>query len=654
MNEANAAQAAPELTLRGHVDSATTLRISGWAFQPDKPDGPPVTLVLSHEGAIFARCEANKHRGDLERAGLGHGRWGFELSAKACRIPPAGSVIEIQRESDMRSLPGSPSVVRVVRGSVGRLTRNEVVGWAVDDLDWSRPIEVQLEVDGEIIERILANAHRADLEALGVGDGRRGFRFLLPTLALDRPHQIRVVRASDGALLDNGAQTLPATTELDASTKKVLATLLESVAPGTAEADALAFLFEQLEKLRARRAERDAGSQDRVRFRDAVRRLGHTAAEQAWLPKGPPAPRALIIDDQPPKNDRDAGSVAILSHIRALGAIGYEVSLVGSQRSATRAEAESAMAVEALELWTAPEYPTVEDLLKRQRDSFDLVYIHRFENAWRYLPLVRAYQPKSHIIYGVADLHFLRHGRQGRMQNRPELVNFSQVLAAREMMMARNADAVVTHSEFESRMLKQHVPPEKVHVVPWSVTLRPVETAFENRRGLAFIGSFGHAPNPDALYWLARTILPLVWARLPDLPCQVVGSGWSKDEMPQLDPRIQVIGPVDDLSTIFNRVRLTVAPLRFGAGIKGKVLESFAAGVPCAVSPMAAEGILLSSTLQRLVGTTPADLARIIVGCHEDSTWNREASHAALALVRDLYNQETVKSALERAAPLPH
>jgi glycosyltransferase involved in cell wall biosynthesis len=100
--------------------------------------------------------------------------------------------------------------------------------------------------------------------------------------------------------------------------------------------------------------------------------------------------------------------------------------------------------------------------------------------------------------------------------------------------------------------------------------------------------------------------MPLVWRDAPQIECLLVGSDMP-DAMRDLARQgVVLVGAVADLGSVFDRVRLTVAPLRFGAGVKGKVLDSLASGVPCVMSPVAAEGLALPPALQDLVGQDAA------------------------------------------------
>ena len=111
-------------------------------------------------------------------------------------------------------------------------------------------------------------------------------------------------------------------------------------------------------------------------------------------------------------------------------------------------------------------------------------------------------------------------------------------------------------------------------------------------------------------------------------------------------PGLEPLGQVADLAEIFDRVRLTVAPLRYGAGVKGKVLASLSAGIPCVMSPIAAEGISLSTCLRECVGVTADDLAAQIVRLHADTAAHHDAAHAGLQLIESAFRDAPVVSAM--------
>lgn len=192
-----------------------------------------------------------------------------------------------------------------------------------------------------------------------------------------------------------------------------------------------------------------------------------------------------------------------------------------------------------------------------------------------------------------------------------------------------------------------------MHLIPWEVQVDPVTTAFAERRGVAFIGSYGHPPNRDAAELLLDGIMPLVWARDPSLPCLLAGSDLPaglRAVAERAPGPVVVRGQVPTLGSLWNRVRLSVAPLRFGAGLKGKVIDSIAGGIPCVCSPIAAEGMDLPPALASLVAASPGAAAELILRLHGDEAANGAVATAGLRWVGETFSAARIDAALRAAA----
>lgn len=190
--------------------------------------------------------------------------------------------------------------------------------------------------------------------------------------------------------------------------------------------------------------------------------------------------------------------------------------------------------------------------------------------------------------------------------------------------------------------------------MPWSVPARPGRAPFACRAGVAFIGDPRLAPNLDAASWLLDAVMPLVWREAGDVRCIVAGSPVPEQLQRHSGPLVNLMGPVSDLRReVLDTVRLTAAPLRFGAGVKGNVLDSRAAGVPCAMTPVTAEGLDLPATMQAQVSAQPRELAAMIRRMHGD--WRDHAAIAAAGLqyVAGRHASEVVTAGLGAALEAP-
>lgn len=276
--------------------------------------------------------------------------------------------------------------------------------------------------------------------------------------------------------------------------------------------------------------------------------------QSQWLPDSG-RPLALFVDQALPVAGRDAGSDAALSHIAALKRLGFAVAVTA--------------------------HATVPATLEAHAGRVRLAYLHRLPSmAW--LPAVRAANPGVRALYGLGDLHGLRARRRQEATGHPAPPG----LEAAEMAAARAAD-VITHSEFEAALLAGSG--IAARVVPWHVPLGAATT--DGGREMLFLGSFGHAPNRDAAEWLLTTVMPAVWARAPGIRLRLAGRDMPASILAAASDRVVVEPDAPDLARTMQRARLMLAPLRFGAGVKGKVLTAMAHGVPCLCTPVAAEGL---------------------------------------------------------------
>ena len=528
------------------------------------------------------------------------------------------------------------------------VSRDRITGWARNEGDADEPVAMQVVDNGAVIARLLANRHRPDLEQAGIGDGRYGFELLVPGgLSPQVDHVIALRRESDGEQAYKSPQIVRASDSFDGALKQLVASVVDGLVAGPELADALSFLVAQVDRVLQVGADADGQRAARAVHAQFRRRWGGTLGDLG--PAADPGPRGLVIDDVLPSLDRDAGSVAVLSHIRALQRLGYSVALVAALGSVPVGTEGATLEALGVACYRPPFYGSVEDVLSRQSGCFDVIYLHRVANAAKYLALARHYCPHARILFSVADLHHVRVARPAEIEQRPELLVDSRTLQLDESSAAWLADAVVTHSAEEAATLRRLVPVANVHVVPWATPVSPTRVPFADRHGLAFLGSYAHAPNLDAVSFLVEEVMPLVWRMDPTIECLLVGSQMPEAVTRLAQPRVTIVGHVPDLAQVFDRVRLTVAPLRYGAGLKGKVLASFAAGVPCVMTPVAAEGLALPPTLQQYVGADAPALAALAAQLHGDEAASRAAAETGVGLVAYRFDEGSITAALEAA-----
>ncbi|MGC9270883.1 glycosyltransferase [Acidiphilium sp.] len=358
--------------------------------------------------------------------------------------------------------------------------------------------------------------------------------------------------------------------------------------------------------------------------------------------------RALFIDDVILTPMEDAGSSAALQHILALQHRGYKVTFIPSWDMARSDPATRALESIGVECLYSPFAASVEDVLRQSTIAPDLVYLHRFSNAAKYAALVRDRFPHCRLVFNICDLQFLREEREAALLHDPALHASAALKRERELAAMRLVDCVIVYSTAEAALLREALPATRIALVPWAVTIRPTTIPFADRAGYGFIGGFRHPPNVDAMQHFTSAILP----HLPPLPNQrlvIIGSNLPETVARLHSAAIDVRGHVPDLADALHPLRATIAPLRYGAGIKGKVLESFAHGLPCIMSEIAAEGLPLSGDLLWLIARSDDEFRAKLTRILTDEAWNHTLATAGLAMLEQFFSTEAMLEHMQAA-----
>jgi GT2 family glycosyltransferase/glycosyltransferase involved in cell wall biosynthesis/SAM-dependent methyltransferase len=348
--------------------------------------------------------------------------------------------------------------------------------------------------------------------------------------------------------------------------------------------------------------------------------------------------RALFIDACTPTPDQDAGSVTALGLMRAFQSVGYKVSFVPEDNFLYIDDYTADLQRLGIECLYSPYERSVDDVLRRRGGEFDVVIVFRHAVAARHLTTIRQLAPQARVIFHTSDLHFVREQREAALRG-DEAVDWHET-RERELDVIRRSDCTIVHSAAERDWLLAAMPHAFVYVFPWILDVRGRGQPFADRSGIAFLGGYGHPPNVDAALYFAREILPKVRERLPDVAFRIVGAN-PTPELRALDlPGVEVTGYVPELGDVLDRCRLAVAPLRYGAGIKGKLAMTMAYGLPSVASPIAVEGMGLEDGTHVVVADAPERFADEIVALYHDEARWTAISDAGMRFLDDHYSTE--------------
>ena len=326
----------------------------------------------------------------------------------------------------------------------------------------------------------------------------------------------------------------------------------------------------------------------------------------------------LIIDALTPDEQRDSGSVRLVNLMRLLREERTHVVFMPANRESSPGMTERLQAL-GVECWHAPFAARPPTWLKAHGHRFDTVVVCRHYVLREFLPLLRRHAPQARVVFDSVDLHFLREQRAAELAGDTVLQRTAARTRDLELEMVRRSDATLVVSEVERALLADLVPDARVEVLSNVHRLPPVGPGFAGRRDVVFVGGFRHPPNVDAVMWFAGAAWPRIHASRPDLVFHVVGDD-APPEVRALDGQkgIRIHGHVPDLAPLMDGVRVAVAPLRYGAGVKGKVNLSMAHGQPVVATSCAVEAMHLRDGEDVLVADDPHAFADAVLRLHDD------------------------------------
>jgi GT2 family glycosyltransferase/glycosyltransferase involved in cell wall biosynthesis len=354
----------------------------------------------------------------------------------------------------------------------------------------------------------------------------------------------------------------------------------------------------------------------------------------------------LVIDHHVPMPDRDSGSLRMFQILKLLRQLGHRITFI-PDNLANMPPYTDELQKRGIEIVHHPYIKKVRDYLSSHGCEFDAVVLSRCNFALKHIQDVRLYAPRSRIIFDTVDLHFLREGSEARLTRDPEVHRKARETQQLEYELIDQSDETWVVSIFEQRLLQEKWPGKSIQVVSNIVDVPGSKTPFPLRRDWLFIGGFQHRPNIDAVLFFVEEIYPLVSEHLRDAKFYIIGDNAPPEIVALSDDRIIVAGLQRDVRPFFDTVKLSVAPLRFGAGVKGKINQSMAFGVPVVATSVAVEGTELRDREEILLADNPEDFARALVELYEsEDLWSR-LSENGLRKTRALYSTDAACKKLE-------
>lgn len=364
--------------------------------------------------------------------------------------------------------------------------------------------------------------------------------------------------------------------------------------------------------------------------------------------------KLLIIGFVWPEPKSSAAGSRMMQLIEAFQSFGFQITFVSACAKTENSFQLNSIGVDTkfIELNNS----SFDDFVKTLNPK--VVIFDRFMTEEQYGWRVTENCPDAIKILDTEDLHFLRKGRQialklGKAFDDSFLYNdftkreiaaiyrcdLSLIISEEEMCFLQGEFEISSDLLLYLPFMLNKIEPEQIQSLP----------DFEARANFVTIGNFRHEPNLDAVLYLKETIWPLIKSKLPEAEIHIYGAYPNDKVMQMNNPKDGFIvkGFAADVSKVMQNSKVCLAPLRFGAGLKGKVIDAMKNGTPCVMTSVAAEGIFHLMETHDCVLDNPKDFAKKAILLYKDKSVWQGFSNDGFKVINERFQKEKFEKRLK-------
>jgi O-antigen biosynthesis protein len=355
----------------------------------------------------------------------------------------------------------------------------------------------------------------------------------------------------------------------------------------------------------------------------------------------------LVIDHYVPMYDKDAGSQRMYQLLKILVDLQNNVTFIG-ENLIPYEPYSSNLQKHGVEVVFMPHVTSIEQYLGESGAFFDIVIISRAHIAGKYINAIKRFCPDAKVIFDTVDLQYLRLQRQAEIENNTDIKIEAEKSKKIELNLAQICNATWVVSPMEQVLLQKEDPSIQVDIVSDIQISCSSKNPFLKRKNILFIGSFAHPPNADAIRWFVKDIFPSIKSQIPGIRLVIIGSDPPNDIQSVADDSIIVTGFVETVEPYLEESRIFIAPVRFGAGIKGKINKSMCNGLPVVTTTIGAEGMYLINRQNALISDAAEGFANHCIELYQnEDLWN-ELSKNSLLNIENHFSYTYWKGEIQR------
>ncbi len=366
----------------------------------------------------------------------------------------------------------------------------------------------------------------------------------------------------------------------------------------------------------------------------------------------------LIADPQLPMWDKASGSLRLFQTVEILAAANFHVVFIARASSPAQVNYVAKLISLGVEVYPQDAAALKKTVINYSLDKmvpidygilfkekrFKYAILSFWEIGAHYISIIRKLSPQTKIIVDTVDVHFVRELRESELTKDKKQRKLALTRKKLEIKTYKEADelwVVTAEDQIELENVKLTQP---IHILPNIHKSIEYRKEYDKSHDLLFVGNFNHTPNRDAILYFCDSVFPLIKKQLPNVKFYIVGNKPPQNIVHLAQDDIIVTGFVEDISPYLFHARVSVNPLRYGAGMKGKVGEALSWGLPVVTSSIGAEGMHLEHNRHCLVADEPETFAAEVVRVYRDPALWQTLSEQG----RDLVEQNWSPSATKR------
>jgi len=350
----------------------------------------------------------------------------------------------------------------------------------------------------------------------------------------------------------------------------------------------------------------------------------------------------LYIDHYVPEPDKDSGSLRTFQILSILAYMKNKITIWPDNQQYTVPYVTELQQKGIEVIYKNPDF---DKFLEERKHLYDVVILARPYISSNYIDKLKEKMPNCKIIYDTIDLHFLRMNRQAAIESKPHDTQAEEMRKV-ELSLMKKSDITILTSPAESDVVHKEDPSLKLAILPNIHTEGQAVDGFDHRKNMIFLGGFQHTPNIDAVEYLVHDIWPKIKQEIPELKLYIIGSSPTENIKKLASDDIIVTGFVKDLGKFYKECKLMLAPIRYGAGVKGKITQSLAMGLPVITTTLGVEGIKLVDGKHCMIADSEADFAKKAIQVYSDKKLWKKLSQNGMDAAKE-YSPEKARECLE-------